>query len=528
MMRVRTPVSSSQRRLSAAIRAMAVVVAVSACGSTAQWEESLVTSGGPEESLVTSGGPAGVEGDEFTLADPSVGSAPGLADDESASGPLGDGGTSGAPAARDGGETAIPGRPGSSELPAPPPKGESGQGFTAKEIYVGIGTHKGGQQMLGALGFTVNLPDQEKQAQAIINDINSRGGVAGRKLVPVFHDYSTQEAQRDRDPGAQRACEHWTEDRPVFAVIGGQYIGDPTLVSCLAQRRTPYVSTYMIGRPQVSYQRSGPYLLTPNDPSLERHGRAWIRRTAQLGYFKGGWDADPTVPGVQPTKVGLLTNKNFYGAEFRKFMREELPRLGQKVVAEAELTGYERVGDEMAGAVAQFKGAGVTHVVSGGGGVIIGFAPVAEQQRYRPRYAISSYHLPYVLVGQSQFPNVQLVGAVGAGFQPNTDIGREQALTTAGKRCQKLMTQAGQGGDGSAFVPICDGFNFFTRAVDKVGLVQSDMQQAAQLIGSMEAVATFRIMFQQGRTDGPAALRDLAYREECDCMMYTSSKNRGM
>ena len=66
-----------------------------------------------------------------------------------------------------------------------------------------------------ATGIKLDHGDYEKAFQTVIDDINAKGGINGRKIVPVFAPINPI----GTDP-AQAACVKLTEDEKVFAVIG--------------------------------------------------------------------------------------------------------------------------------------------------------------------------------------------------------------------------------------------------------------------------------------------------------------------
>jgi ABC-type branched-subunit amino acid transport system substrate-binding protein len=98
--------------------------------------------------------------------------------------------------------------------------GVQGPGVTAKEIFIGIAYTANGDQANAAIGAAISRGDERKNAQAVIDQINERGGVAGRKLKPVFYAYDAQstETSASQDQGA---CAAFTEDNKVFAVASG-------------------------------------------------------------------------------------------------------------------------------------------------------------------------------------------------------------------------------------------------------------------------------------------------------------------
>ncbi len=95
---------------------------------------------------------------------------------------------------------------------------ELGTGVTATTITVGV-------MMIDfdcIKDFVDQLrPDQQRTYQIFIDDINNKGGINGRKIVPVFKTYCPI-----GNAGELAACTSLTEDHHVFAAIGVFY--DPS------------------------------------------------------------------------------------------------------------------------------------------------------------------------------------------------------------------------------------------------------------------------------------------------------------
>src|SRR6476619_3910781 len=68
---------------------------------------------------------------------------------------------------------------------------------------------------LKSAGINLDHGNYEKSYMAVINDLNAKGGITGRKIVPVFAPVNPI----GTDP-AQAACVKLTEDEKVFAAIG--------------------------------------------------------------------------------------------------------------------------------------------------------------------------------------------------------------------------------------------------------------------------------------------------------------------
>lgn len=497
-----------------------IVLVSSACGSTVQWSDT-IAQGESGEAITEDGLSVNVPG-----ATPGKTSRKTQAEDPNA---LADAATTQQPGTsgtqRGEGTTVAP--PG-----AAPPPGASGRGYTAKEIYIGYGTAKQADEAMSNAGFAVDVGDQEAQAKAAAKIINDRGGMAGRKVIPVFHDWDISEGVARPDSAAQRACEAWTVDRQVFAVINILPYGDKTLTACLAKRTTPYIALQAnILRPDSIYTRHAPYFYAPVDASIDRLVPRWIARGVTTGYFEGGWDIDPTRPGREPTKIGILTQKQFYSTEFTQIVQQELNRRSVQVAANYTVSQAVQ-SDEQTQAVVRFRDAGVTHVISAGSELTF-FMQAAESQNYRPRYLMFSGHAPQVL--QKRSPKAQLVGSMGVGYFPAADVDNSRDpgdVSTAQARCRKAMEDAGESFSSRDTMVIatraCDAFSFVATAIEEGALSPEGMYRGVQDIDRLAAASTFSIAFRDRHQDGAAAVRDLAYHDSCDCYMYTSKKNHGM
>ena len=108
--------------------------------------------------------------------------------------------------------------------------------------------------------------DQESSIRAVIKDMNARGGIAGRQIVPVFHDTKTAVLLGDLNAATEAVCADWTEDHQVFAAVNLITYGDPGLAACMARHQTPLIYPSSALRPRSVYARFDPYLYAPNQP----------------------------------------------------------------------------------------------------------------------------------------------------------------------------------------------------------------------------------------------------------------------
>lgn len=494
---------------------------LSACGSTVQWSDTIASDTPGDDTTINDS----LSGDQFSISGQTSGT-------ENRGSNLGRAsvsgeGLSGEEASREDVSGSNVPRANRGLVGDTPLKQGSRPGVTANEIYIGFSTVEDFDRTVSALGGDTGLGKPSDYARAIVKDINARGGVAGRKIVLVFHDTPTVEAINNPSAAAQRACAKWTNDRPVFAAIALLGLSETEiLASCLSKQGSLYLTSVPVSKRTIAkYQ---PYMYTPVDGSVERVIRMWVDRLEALSYFKP-WNTTIGQPGTDPVKIGILFDKKDRFAA--AIIRQELNRSGRSPVVMYERSGkVERAGDETSQAGVKFRQAGVTHVLP----FFDLFTPATtfEQQRYRPRYAILS--LQDTGLAQRSAPDEQLGGALGIGWQPYKDVDHKRdpgPTSPAQSRCREIMKNAGQTNSDRtpqhAMFKICDAFSFLVSSIKAGDLSASGVQQGAAALGSMQSAHTFRLSFPRGRPEGLAAVRDLGYRGRCECFSYLSG-NRGM
>lgn len=185
----------------------------------------------------------------------------------------------------------------------------------------------------------------------------------------------------------------------------------------------------------------------------------------------------------------------------------------------------------MSSAVLQFRGRGVTHVLSTDGGALLGFMLSADDQGYRPRYGLSSFLTPAALL-EGTAPARQLVGSVGAGWSPSVDVtdARDPGDTGPGETfCKKVLAEGGQTFKGQRLAEavafaFCDGLRLIADSARAGGgLTGRQVAAGMQVAGPrLQSAFGFGNGFGKGRSFLPGAVRDLAYDTGCSCFAYTS------
>jgi hypothetical protein len=401
--------------------------------------------------------------------------------------------------------------------------GSIGPGTTATEIRIGIPYCNDCAAANGALGAGQNDPgDTRRYYQTAIDDVNARGGVVGRKLVPVFHEVS---ATDNLDASAQAACETWTQDNQVAAV----FFRGEIVYACALKAG---VMAWGTGGTKPVFDRY-PNLFTPATIRLEGLFEKTVHAMVKAGWHK----PDATWP---TGKIGLITWEN---AEYEYAMKNGYLKGMAAQGLKAEDVRYVAVPQNasavadasaaISSAVLSFRQKGVDHVFIGdgpagifaGAGLTLLFLQNAKSQGYYPRYGFNTNNSPDF----DSHPKDQLVGMLaidGVDSEKENDEGI--ALNPVRERCFALMAKKG--------LPVSDELTrllaanaceiaFFADAIfEQAGATSLDRVVAAgQALGtSYRSPLTYGTRFADGRRDGLYLFRNLRFDESCGCIRYTS------
>ncbi|MFY9586212.1 MAG: hypothetical protein WAT66_02015, partial [Actinomycetota bacterium] len=337
----------------------ALSLAAAACGSTV-----------PEAQL------------EAALQNPGLGQNPGstgtLAPGATVPGQTGTTGGTGL-----GGTGAIPGLSGGGSL---------GPGITSNTIYIGaiyLKNQAAGNAALGAAGQSA--ADYRDIYGALIEEINKAGGIAGRKVVPVYASFDVTSSQTI-DQQAQTACAVWTQDHKVFAILAGAQGG--VIQEC--NERAHSVNILAGGDSVPDTFRRYPHYVEAAGMNLIRQGSVTVKGLATGGYFDKG------------ARLGIVT---WDSSNYRQTLTQGyVPQLRAVGVTMATQPAYIHVpqsfsdlggmNQDVNSAVLRFADQGITHVIiiDGAAGVCAGaclgyeFLNQAKSQSFKPRYGFSEYN----------------------------------------------------------------------------------------------------------------------------------------
>jgi ABC-type branched-subunit amino acid transport system substrate-binding protein len=156
-----------------------------------------------------------------------------------------------------------------------------GTGVTANSIKVGFSLidFKCIQQFID---FT--RPNQQAIYQAFIDDVNKKGGINGRKIVP---DFNTECPLTPTSDLLVQVCTHFTDDDKVFAVVGNlsDAAQDSAMHTCIAKQHKTPVVTFQVT--QAMFDQVPPGMLIFPGTTPERSSAVLFELLKKQGVLEG-------------------------------------------------------------------------------------------------------------------------------------------------------------------------------------------------------------------------------------------------
>lgn len=454
-------------------------------------------------------------------------------------GPAGSGGgaaTTGAGGALPGGTT---GRPGSSAVAGGTGAavgggptgggatgGATGTGSTAAvagpvdrtPIKLGAFYLNGGNAALGS-GFAAtpaNFGDGQKEAKAVVADINARGGVGGRKIELYLQKVEASDASK---PAAfDAACRALTEDRRVVAILSIFNLRTP-LAACAAKQKTLLLTQALGAGDEVIYQRFRDWAFTPSMMSLDSEQKLVISNALATGVISN------------KTRVGVLVQNDddIFPRVLKNTIEPALKAAG--VPYESVVISNATDSTGISNAILKFQqdGVSVVQFSAGNGGIPeVLFMQSADQQQYRPRYIMGDSTDTW-FVGESA-PRAQAQNITGVGSSPIANVNVSQYPTTRReKRCFDAITAGGERvtdrHSSITATAYCEMFYGFAAAGALVrGPLTADAWRAAytSMGTTYPTMAGFNVDVSTNPNAGARGYRTLAWSNTCTCVTYTS------
>jgi hypothetical protein len=403
-----------------------------------------------------------------------------------------------------------------------------GPGVSATAINVGLYYAADAQAADQALGAAYNPGDTKAEEQAVIDYVNAHGGVAHRKLNPLWFKASVSQ---DANTTFQQECAYWTQDNKSFVLEGGS----PILDQCTADAHAIGVLAGAITLETTAQNTKYPAGINLTGTSIDRGMRYTVEGLAAQGYFSPG------------AKVGIATwDAAFYHYGVDNAANPALAALGLHNVPVEYIAVPNQYGDlgatsaSVSSAVLKFKELGIDHVllfdgpagVNASGILVLEWMQQSQSQGFQPRYGLNSTSGFSSLA--SDYPAQQMVNSVGVSWQPWGDTNQADyptsKLTPAGQLCMKIEDAAGQHATSNSQIAVqlffCDKYFFLKQVLDPVTgpLNQQTALAAINSSGSSyQPLSTFGLTLNAQRHDGASKVANMAFVPSCTCYRYTSA-----
>ena len=518
--------SSALRQRLLTVLLLAVATVAAACGTTVPLNEQGVPVAAGSEAVALDDGMGmsapGASGTTDAAASGGSASSTTGAAGSTAGGGQAAGGSGAAPAA---GGTSAGGSTSSGTSSAPstdgaaPPAGKA-PGLTETTIKIGLEYASDSSEANAALGENVSGGDPRANYKALIEYYNARGGFAGRKIEPVYFEYS---AFRDLGPQQQTACTHFTQDAPVFAVM---VIDAAELyVNCLTKAGTGVWGSEAMSGVDDDMLADYPGLVLPSALSLTA-----VARLYGAGLHRAGFLEPEAVD--KSTTIGLVT---FDDPRYRKAAKEfeaSLRSVGEQL-DETQYVHYAKTADQagqlstdVSSAVLRFRREGVDHVtiIEENALIALFFQQTAERQAYRPQYGFNSTSGGQLFIDAGLSEPNQMANSRLVGWQLQTDVPpRYVGKWPAQQECLRMYAREGIQTAGNAralALHACAGFSFMKAALAAAPgpLTVASIQAGTDRLGtSWQSPWNKVTRFGPNRHYGTSLYLTAAYDRGCNC-----------
>lgn len=366
--------------------------------------------------------------------------------------------------------------------------------------------------------------DAQANNRALVKALNERGGLAGRKINPVF--YTIDGSAADATTQEQAACAAFTQDNRVEVSLGGG-VGE-TFFACMLKARVPFVSSDpSVGLDTEALSRF-PNGFNPPGLNTDRQARAymetslstgWLSNTNKLGVLLSGC---PWGPRTYEKIVLSLAKQRGIPTQFYDL---GCPRPGVAAVSEGA--------NAVSNAVLRFRSEGVDRVLflagTGDASNYVLFTNNAESQGYHPGYIAGSGTLAAAWHAAGVTSEAQAANTCGAGWLPVVDL-TERLQSAQAKICDDLARKGGapEQEQPAGLRLSCDSFLLLDAALKRSG-GSGTLSALRPAIEGLDASAFVSAITTGGATsfgptkhDGATQVRSYAFESSCRCFRHNA------
>lgn len=480
-------VTERSRTAIAASAAIALLVWLLVPGSTSDHT--------PSSDTAIAGGEPTANSSQTSVA----GSTPTTSNGSAASGTVGSAGSSSAP-----GAAATSGAT-SSSCVSPP---GAAPGVTGSQIKISFSLVALSGGVANAVLGIPAVDEQKATYQAVVDAINDAGGIACRKIVPLFFNVNTSDHSDQ-----QTKCLDITAAGVYANVDAGGFASFPNM-QCFGQHHVAFFGNNLSFSDEA--ERSYPYMFEMGLYDRVYHDTVMALR--DRGFFNAG-------NGFK--KLGLV-----FRSCNTQVIRSENAWLNQVGVADSQIVAYD-VGcpDAFANpadiqqAVLKFKTSGVTHVTTVNFlADMANFTKVAQQQGFKPVYGLADDNLVAISYGNLRPDPDNIDGAVAIAANRDGEERTAGVTPTAGTaRCNAILEPRGLGN-------VYDKAAFTGYACDQLWMLQAALEHAPNiqqefLAAGLQRIKSIDFSYPAGPADfsgnrvttGGQFWRAVHYLRSCSC-----------
>lgn len=408
----------------------------------------------------------------------------------------------------------------------------TGPGVTASKIYIGVPWSDAGAANEAFTGAQINS-DARKPYNAMIEEINKAGGIAGRQVEAIYKETSATSSET-ADQQDQAACSRWTQDDHVFAIVGASDI----IRQCAEEAGAVTLSPVSVSVPS-DFQKY-PHYVEISGMNLYRVGDVTVKGLDREGYFGSG------------AKLGVvLWDEPNYRAALENGYMPALREAGVRLATGPAYISSPQTADDLAAAsadvnnaVLRFQSQGITHVLLLDGstplcrGACLGtlFLRRAESQAYRPRYGFNPGNAAAAAQEAGLYPTEQLPRSIAVEWTDADEAADEGwRLNKARERCYAIMRKhdvpVGNANEQADARTACQTLWFLQMVIDVK--MPGNVINADAFIAGVNALGwgfvsptAYAVHFSPTQHDGIAAARNMKFVTSCDCYRYVTDPYR--
>lgn len=431
----------------------------------------------------------------------------------------------GSPAPANGGGPAPSASPSASPGPARPSQAPAPAGLSGDPVKVGFIKLSSFRNLNTSFGFEgPDFGDSDGQVKALVDDINARGGLDGRPVEFVVEEYVTEQASSSNE---EQICTAMAQDHKVFAVVLAGQIHESTR-ACYSAAGVLTLDPSAFTFDDDLYAANSPFYWSPTNPDYSRIMRTLVPALDNQKFF-----APLAGRGEVGTSLGVVRwDDPFAERVLETDLKPALAKIGVTVDQEyaVDNTDAGTIQQGLINAILVFRTQGVNRVMFVGGNPLAPFFfLVADNEGYRPRYAVTTLEGPAI---SSETTPEQMRDAIGIGFNPIHDVLDAQfpfpSTNSEEVRCLGVLADAGhtftKRGNAELALGYCDSLALLKRASAGFATDLSVTRFAAnaERISSAVSATTFDVAYGPGRHDGANAYRLLVADPGCLCFGYAS------